>query len=135
MTAKDKPCIRYFHTGPFPIYVGFTVDPVAFAKELKRLKVTKPTPFVNGGAGGTTHILTKDGTVTCIVCVTIPKGVSREEMAGLLVHEAVHCWQQTKEAMREDEPSCEFEAYTIQYYAQAFMSELARIQKAKRGQK
>ena len=134
--TKDKPYIRYFHTGPFPIYVGFTINPAAFAKEMARLKVDRLPPFTIGGAPGTMHIVTKEGVMrTCIVCIKMRKGVTPGEVSGLLVHEAVHCFQQTKEAMGEDEPSCEFEAYTIGYYAQSFIEELARIKKAKRSPK
>lgn len=37
---------------------------------------------------------------------------------GLIIHEAVHIWQEIKNRMREDEPSIEFEAYSIQVISQ-----------------
>lgn len=40
------------------------------------------------------------------------------EVYGLLLHEAVHVWQQIKGLMGEREPSSEFEAYSIQAIAQ-----------------
>lgn len=39
---------------------------------------------------------------------------SYEEMLGLIAHEAVHIWQNVVEAMEDDKPSDEFEAYSIQ---------------------
>lgn len=40
------------------------------------------------------------------------------EVYGLLLHEAVHVWQQVRVLMGEREPSSEFEAYSIQAIAQ-----------------
>lgn len=40
------------------------------------------------------------------------------EVFGLLLHEAVHVWQRIKKLMGEDNPSSEFEAYSIQCIAQ-----------------
>lgn len=40
------------------------------------------------------------------------------QVHGLLLHEAVHIWQELKERMGEGEPSIEFEAYSIQAIAQ-----------------
>ena len=119
-----RPYITYFPNGPLPIHVGFTIDERSFKKEMKRLGISPAPDFVSDGAGGTSHILDRCGAITVIVCVRPKRGVTRDEMAGLLVHEAVHCWQEARNAMREEEPSSEFEAYSIQYFAQMFMEEL-----------
>lgn len=37
---------------------------------------------------------------------------------ALILHEAVHIWQELKKLMNEKEPSIEFEAYSIQRIAQ-----------------
>jgi hypothetical protein len=36
------------------------------------------------------------------------------EKVALLVHESVHVWQEIRKRMGEKEPSCEFEAYSVQ---------------------
>ena len=43
---------------------------------------------------------------------------SLNQIHGLLLHEAVHIWQELKLKMDEEKPSTEFEAYSIQTIAQ-----------------
>ena len=40
--------------------------------------------------------------------------VTDSEKIALLVHESVHVWQEIKRRMGEDNPSVEFEAYSVQ---------------------
>ena len=40
------------------------------------------------------------------------------QIHGLLLHEAVHIWQEVKLRMGEESPSSEFEAYSVQAIAQ-----------------
>lgn len=48
------------------------------------------------------------------------------EIAGLLVHEAVHAWQEWCEYYGENPTAREQEAYAIQSISQELMSEFAR---------
>ncbi|MEB6681030.1 hypothetical protein [Acinetobacter lwoffii] len=63
-----------------------------------------------------------DGGKHCIVQLGDCSERTLIEVHGLLLHEAVHIWQRIKKLMGEDEPSIEFEAYSIQRIAQDLFS-------------
>ena len=60
-----------------------------------------------------------------IVCVSVDNA-SPIEIAAILVHEAVHIWQHTAEAIGESNPSKEMEAYAIQSISTQLFSAYAR---------
>lgn len=116
-----KWCDRSVITAP---YFCLCKTEAQFHAELKRMDVPSDQwpEFVIPGADATTHYFTKpDGKTACIV--TLSGHAEREPIAvaGLLVHEAVHIWQQTRDAMRETSPGREIEAYSIQWIAQQLM--------------
>lgn len=83
-------------------------------------------------ADATAHMLTnKQGDLTCIVCLGTCEGRSGVEIAGLLVHEAVHIWQQYTERIGEAHPGAEQEAYAVQSISQELMWEFVRQTKGK----
>lgn len=122
MVRHGKPYIKYLSTGSWPIYIGFTSDPIAYAKEIKRLEVEDPSPFVSPGADATTHILDVNGNRTVIICIRPRKGASRSQILGLICHEAAHVWNAVCEAMNGSCPGGEHQAYGIQWISQ-FMAE------------
>lgn len=66
------------------------------------------------------------GGLTVIVCLRRAEGRNPVEVAGLLVHEAVHAWQAYADHIGERSPGIEQEAYAIQSIAQELMAEFAR---------
>jgi len=93
----------------------------------KRIKNPK-WAWVSEGAQATTHTFNRAGRPElCVVCVDVAQldndGVV---IAALLVHEAVHVWQQARDAIGEDAPGKEVEAYAIQAISQGLMADFAR---------
>lgn len=77
----------------------------------------------------TTHTFDhKEGDICCIVCMRNFQGRNPIEVAGLLVHEAVHVWQKYAEYIGERYEGYEQEAYAIQSIAQELMSEFFKRQ-------
>jgi len=85
-------------------------------------------PFLSSThADATAHVMTnKQNNLVCVVCLGSCEGRSGIEIAGLLVHEAVHIWQNYAERIGETHPGTEQEAYAIQSIAQELMAEYAR---------
>ena len=61
-----------------------------------------------------------------IVCILEWEQRSGIEIAGLLVHEAVHVWQKEIRHIGEEHPSDEFMAYGIQWIAQELLEQFWR---------
>jgi hypothetical protein len=104
-----------------PVYYGVCKTEKAFKKVLKHLKIPKadrPSFLKNDHSDATVHYFERDEKVAAVVCVGDTEGRSPHEIVGLLIHEAVHIWQEVKEYIGESNPSREFEAYAIQTIAQ-----------------
>lgn len=107
-----------------PIHYGLCTSQKAFDKALKKLGVPKAERpcLVMNRADATTHFFENDGRVCAIVGINKANTKSREispnVVIGLLIHEAVHVWQEIRRNLGEDCPSAEFEAYSIQRIAQ-----------------
>lgn len=95
---------------------------------LKHVKVSTEHPWVNDGSYATMHtFMSDDGkSVTCAVCLSDYKARDPVEVAGILVHEAVHIWQRWCDHFGEDKPGYEQEAYAIQFLSGTLMGEFAR---------
>ena len=93
---------------------------------LKRLKLDSSEPWITQNANATTHIRHDVAGLAAIVCLGSMEGRTEIEVAGLLVHEAVHVWQEWCEHYGERHPAAEQEAYAIQAISQELMAEYAR---------
>lgn len=88
----------------------------SFRAELRHMRIPTPHPeFVGPTANARTHsFVNAKGALCCVVCIRDFRDKDPVEVAALLVHEAVHVWQQTRVYLGETAPSPEFEAYAIQ---------------------
>jgi hypothetical protein len=97
-----------------------------YVRTLRQLSVRANGSWVSSGANATTHQFSREGGLACVVCLAKTEGRSGVEIAGILVHEAVHIWQAWCEFYGEDTPGAEQEAYAVQYLAHTLMQEYAR---------
>ncbi len=100
-----------------------------FRKALKHCGVVdSETQFMKTAhADATVHWMeNRNGDLCCIVCLGDCSGRSGVEIAGLLVHEAVHVWQRYCDRIGEHSPGVEQEAYAVQSIAQELMAEYVR---------
>lgn len=92
-----------------------------YYRELKRLEIPEDmwSDFTLAGTRATVHRYTRTkGQPIALVCIRPTREKTLFQMHAVLVHEAVHLWQWTKELLGEDKPSDEFEAYGIQAMSQ-----------------
>lgn len=105
-------------------YLALATSETEFRKALRhcRIPLAEMPEWVPAGKSGCAHYLTNpDGDLVCVVAIRIRENVTPIQVAGLLVHEAVHVWQRFRADINEHEPSAEFEAYAIQSIAQRLM--------------
>jgi len=91
----------------------------------------RPAWISNDQSDATAHTLENaTGEMCCIVALRLQPDVSGVQVAGLLVHEAVHAFQRFCCSIGETDPSSEFEAYSIQAISQALLQAFADRQEA-----
>lgn len=103
------------------------LDEATFHAALAECGIKDRTQFMaTDHADATTHYFQhSDGTLACIVALGMVAGKSPVEVAGLLVHEAVHVWQRYCDRIGEHRPGDEQEAYGVQAIAQELMQSFA----------
>jgi len=117
--ARDKNimwCNAGWFRGVFKF--GFAPNEKAWTKGLKELGITEEYPTKPCAS-----TFTFEGDDTgCIIVVTVRDGLeeiySPLEISCLIFHEAVHVFQGLVEFIGEENPSPEFEAYSMQSIAQ-----------------
>ena len=111
-----------------PYSYGLCRTEKAFHKEMKRLRVPRdqwPGFMGSDVANAAVHFFEQgEGGLLAIVCLGSTKGRSKTEVHGILIHEAVHIWQAIRRTLGEDQPSDEFEAYSVQTIAQKLIEAL-----------
>ena len=122
MKAQDLFLDRAFFKGN---YLALCTREELFTKFLNYIDYPKEDrlDWVSEGANATTHTIDLNGNIFSIVCIKPPpEHISGIEIAALLVHEAVHIWQNMMEHINERNPSKEFEAYSIQTISSTLMN-------------
>lgn len=86
------------------------------------IRCTQYGPFIrNDWSNATTHYFDTAKGLTVIVCLRGWEGADPIVVAGLLVHEATHIWQEYADRLGETTPGREQEAYAIQSISQELM--------------
>lgn len=104
-----------------PCYLMLCKTEKEFKKALNHLKVKqkdRPEYVLTAHSAATVHFFRRKNKLTALVCIKDYEKRTPSEVVGLLIHEAVHVWQEIKENIGEHKPSPEFEAYSIQSISQ-----------------
>jgi hypothetical protein len=108
-----------------PYYYGLCISEEQFHRELQELGLPRadwPAFLSTEQADATAHRFKSDKGAHCIlVCIRFQPQRDGIEVAALLVHEAMHIWRHIREHIGEQEPSAEFEAYSVQWISQQLM--------------
>lgn len=122
--------------GPPAPYLALCLTEKEFDAACDDLRLSlrnRPNMIHNAWSNGTTHILENaERELAAIVCISNYEHRNPVEVAGLLVHEAVHIWQEYRARIGEKNPGSEQEAYAIQSISQELMQAFADRVKPKR---
>lgn len=106
--------VVWCNRGLLPVYFGFCPNERAWRRELKRLGCAGEYPQSDARVS---FFVKKNGSPHCAI-VTVNETIDKHDglsVAALIAHEATHVWQRCCEVMGEENPSIEFEAYSIQH--------------------
>lgn len=118
---------RSLLTGP---YVALCVTQAQFDRAMRKdLGLADPgAMFKTEHSHATTHFAENPkGDMCAVVTIRDWGKYAPIEVAGLLVHEAVHIWQWHRERIGENEPGMETEAYAIQTISIRLMDAFTRL--------
>ena len=130
MSKKYKPEI---FRSPFG-HLEYTL--VRDSKDCKQIGLsktqTKDILCIPNNADATANFVYSNDDEDLNIVVYLPRGnLEPIFQQSLIMHEAVHIWQQIRIMMAEKEPSLEFEAYSIQRIAEdlLYLLELSNVEK------
>lgn len=108
-------------------YLCLCLSQAEFDVAMRHLRLPTCSWIRTPQADATAHHAQNDkGDLVSVVCLRGSADRSSIEIAGLLVHEATHIWQEYAEFYGETDPGREQEAYAIQSLSQELMAEYAR---------
>jgi hypothetical protein len=108
-------------------YLALCLSEAEYLAAAKHLGVRDPGPWIkNERSHATANFFSfPDKPTAVIVSMRDWQGREPVEVAGLLIHEAVHIWQRYTDDIGEHNPGSEQEAYAVQSIAQELMAEFA----------
>jgi hypothetical protein len=111
---------------PMTLCLALCVSEEQYLRELRRLDVKAYGEYMPGiGTNACVHYFVNDktGITRAFVCVNRERLSEKDPIAvaGVIVHEAVHVWQEICSDIGEKNPGAEFEAYSIQRIAEQLM--------------
>lgn len=112
-----------------PLYLSLCTTERQFHRQLRHIGIERADwpPFLSSvHANATAHFFLRKDKHVAIVCIHPAPERDQLEVVGLIVHEAVHVWQEVLEYIGEHRPSAEFEAYSVQSLAQTLLGEYRR---------
>ena len=109
-------------------YMALCLSQDEFDSALKRCGISESLSWIkNDHSNATAHYLSnQQGQSVVLVCMRDWQDRNPIEVAGLLIHESVHVWQEYCRSIGESEPGAEQEAYAIQSISQELLAEFAR---------
>lgn len=109
-------------------YLCLVLSQQEFDAAMRHCKIPPGAPYLSSKrANATSHHLFNDkGEIVTVVALGDVSKHTPIEVAGLLVHEAVHAWQEYCDNIGERAPGREQEAYAVQAISQELMAEFAR---------
>jgi hypothetical protein len=115
---------RTLITGP---RVALCLTERAYLNAMRKMEVAVPDPWLLHGTIAMVHHFSGSGGHgrMCIVCLN-DTDCEPIQVAGFLIHESVHVWQEFEEFIGEEKAGREFEAYSIEAISKALMAEYVR---------
>jgi hypothetical protein len=127
--------MKYLHMGPWPGFVGLCFDEKVFHKEMQRLDVREKVDFLGSERAHATlhHFITPHGQAVYILALGPVKGRTKEQVAGLVAHEATHVVQNMRVDIAMGKSlGDEAEAYLVQMIVQEALQSLWKSNKVRR---
>lgn len=134
---KDRPAkgVHYLNMGPWPGFIGLVFDDKAFQAEMKRLDIPREVKMLgHSRAGATLHeFVSPKGDCVWLLALGPTKGRTKEQIAGLVAHEAMHIIQFMQAELAGGKSlGAEAEAYLMQMIVQEALQILWKSNKVRR---
>lgn len=136
--SKPPKHFYYMYVGPYPVTVVFAPNARAWDRAVKKFNIRDAGPYPeNAGkcliCWPENRDVTNTRAINMVIVVTVDttdESITPSQLAGICAHEATHVWQFMVEMIGEENPSYEFEAYTIQSLTQGLLDSIRRYRKA-----